>query len=109
VPLTLQSSIRHTFGTYLAFSGVNPYRLQALLGHADLKTTMNYVHVAQTGRPDDSIRQIAAWLSEQVGEVEPSSPQELGDTTLPIPQVQIAASPRSLPTGSEKGPSVSND
>jgi hypothetical protein len=92
--------LRHTFGTYLAFAGVNPYRLQALLGHADLKTTMGYVHVAQTGRPDESIRRIAGWLSEQVGEAEPSSPQRPGDTTLPIPAVERAASPPPSPKGS---------
>jgi integrase len=93
--------LRHTFGTYLAFSGVNPYRLQALLGHADLKTTMNYVHVAQTGRPDDAIRRVAAWLSEQVGEAEPSSPQKPGDTTLPIPDVETFSSRPASPRGTK--------
>jgi integrase len=93
--------LRHTFGTYLAFSGVNPYRLQALLGHADLKTTMGYVHVAQTGRPDESIRRVAAWLSEQVGEAEPSSPQKPGDTTLPIPGVETFSSRPASPKGTK--------
>ncbi|MDP2896622.1 MAG: tyrosine-type recombinase/integrase [bacterium] len=101
--------LRHTFGTYLAFAGVSPYRLQALLGHSDLKTTMNYVHVAQTGRPDDSIRRIAVWLSEQVGEAEPSSPQRPGDTTLPVPDVETDASPPPSLTASKEGSRGSTD
>ncbi len=101
--------LRHTFGTYLAFAGVSPYRLQALLGHADLNTTMNYVHVAQTGRPDEPIRRIAAWLSEQVGEAKPSSPQTPGDTTLPVPDVGTDASPRPLPTASGEDSPESSD
>ncbi len=99
--------LRHTFGTYLAFAGVNPYRLQALLGHADLKTTMGYVHVAQTGRPDDSIHRVAAWLSEQVGEGAHSVPQRPGDTTLPVPDVETVSSRRASPRGTAGGSPLS--
>ncbi|MCU0665343.1 MAG: site-specific integrase [Myxococcota bacterium] len=39
--------LRHTYGTHAAMFGVNPYRLQAWLGHKDLKTTLKYVHIAE--------------------------------------------------------------
>jgi len=37
--------IRHTFGTLLAQAGENPKNLQALMGHADIRTTLGtYCH-----------------------------------------------------------------
>lgn len=38
-------TLRHTFATHLANAGVPLPELQALLGHADIKSTMIYVHV----------------------------------------------------------------
>jgi hypothetical protein len=37
----------HTFGTHAALFGVNPWRLQAWLGHKRIDETMLYVHVAE--------------------------------------------------------------
>ena len=37
----------HTFGTHAALFGVNPWRLQAWLGHERIDETMLYVHVAE--------------------------------------------------------------
>ena len=40
-------ALRHSFGTHLALLGVNPFRLQAWMGHARMEETMLYVHLAQ--------------------------------------------------------------
>ena len=39
--------LRHSFGTHAAFFGVNPWRLQAWMGHQRIDETMLYVHVAE--------------------------------------------------------------
>lgn len=40
-------ALRHTFATHAARFGVNPWRLQAWLGHSTLTMTMRYVHHVQ--------------------------------------------------------------
>jgi integrase len=43
--------LRHTFATRLADAGTDAYTLMEILGHADIKTTMIYVHAsAEAGR-----------------------------------------------------------
>jgi integrase len=45
-------SLRHTFATHAARFGVNPWRLQAWLGHSTINMTMRYVHhVEEHHRP----------------------------------------------------------
>jgi integrase len=39
--------LRHSFGTHAALFGVNPWRLQAWMGHKRIDETMLYVHVAE--------------------------------------------------------------
>jgi integrase len=39
-------SLRHSFGTHGAMLGVNPWRLQAWMGHRRIDETMLYVHMA---------------------------------------------------------------
>lgn len=39
--------LRHAFGTHAALFGVNPWRLQAWMGHKRIDETMLYVHVAE--------------------------------------------------------------
>jgi integrase len=40
-------TLRHSYGTHLALLGVNPFRLQAWMGHARMEETLLYVHLAQ--------------------------------------------------------------
>ena len=44
--------MRHTFGTHAALFGVNPWRLQAWMGHKRIDETMLYVHVAESHARD---------------------------------------------------------
>ena len=48
---------RHTFGTRCAAAGVPLRTLQAWMGHADIKTTMKYLHYAPHA---DDARLVAA-------------------------------------------------
>jgi integrase len=47
LPVRYWHTLRHTFGTHAALFGVNPWRLQAWLGHKRIDETMLYVHVAE--------------------------------------------------------------
>jgi integrase len=52
LPLKSWHVLRHTFATHAARFGVNPWRLQAWLGHSSINMTMRYVHhVEEHGRP----------------------------------------------------------
>ncbi len=50
-PVTVHS-LRHTYATHLLEQGVDIVTIKELLGHADIATTMMYLHVAQVKRID---------------------------------------------------------
>lgn len=53
---------RHTFATHAAASGVDVWQLKDEMGHANITTTQDYVHIAQ-GMKNTSVDQIA-YVSE---------------------------------------------
>ena len=69
IPERSWHSHRHTFATHAARFGVNPWRLQAWLGHWSISMTMRYVHhVEEHHRPiPDEV------LSAQVGVSDPDA------------------------------------
>ena len=48
LPVRYWHTLRHSFGTHAALFGVNPWRLQAWMGHKRIEETMLYVHLAET-------------------------------------------------------------
>jgi len=42
-------TLRHTYATHLLEEGMDIVSIKDLLGHANIETTMVYLHVAQSG------------------------------------------------------------
>lgn len=61
--------LRHTFGSHLAMRNAPVKVIQELMGHADLKTTMIYMHLAP------GTKEAAIALLDRGAGVEPNSPQ----------------------------------
>jgi site-specific recombinase XerD len=45
--------MRHDFCTQLVKKGIDIYTVQRLAGHADIRTTMRYVHALLIGTADE--------------------------------------------------------
>lgn len=58
--------MRHTAATWLVQDGVDLYRVQALLGHEDFRTTQRYAHHA----PDAHEAVLAAWGRMRAGDAD---------------------------------------
>jgi integrase len=56
--------LRHTFGTQCAARGIDLRKIQAWMGHADIQTTMRYLHYVPAH--DDAARLTAAFTAETV-------------------------------------------
>ena len=56
--------LRHTFGTQCAAKGIDLRRIQAWMGHADIQTTMRYLHYVP--QHDDAARLTTAFTAEDV-------------------------------------------
>ncbi|MEM6337684.1 MAG: tyrosine-type recombinase/integrase [Bacteroidota bacterium] len=46
-------TLRHTSASWLAMEGISLFKIQKLLGHADISTTMRYAHLALDALQDD--------------------------------------------------------
>jgi len=56
--------LRHTFGTACAAKGIDLMKIKAWMGHADIPTTMRYLHYVP--QHDDAARLTAAFTTENV-------------------------------------------
>jgi len=67
--------LRHTFGTMCAAKGIDVVKIQKWMGHADIQTTMRYLHYVP--QHDDAARLTAAFASESVPPDVPRTPDTL--------------------------------
>ncbi len=49
-------TLRHTFASWLAMDGINPFHLKELLGHSDLKLTERYSHLSESALKQAALR-----------------------------------------------------
>ncbi len=56
--------LRHSFATHAAMFGINPWKLQAWLGHKSMDMTQRYVHVAEAHAREQPAEVLAAGQGE---------------------------------------------
>ena len=71
--------LRHTFATRLADAGTDAYTLMEIMGHADLKTTMIYVHASG----DAGLRAVEKLDAKMVFSHELVTKEKTADADLP--------------------------
>lgn len=49
-------TLRHTFASWLAIDGINPFHLKELMGHSDLKLTERYSHLSESALREAALR-----------------------------------------------------
>ena len=87
-------ALRHTFATHAARFGVNPWRLQAWLGHSTINMTMRYVHHVEEHHrpiPDEILSAGAAILDPDQRVI-----AMLGARSAALRGNTVATAPRSL-------------
>jgi integrase len=67
--------LRHTFGTQCAARNIDLRRIQAWMGHADIQTTMRYLHYVP--QHDDAARLTAAFTAESVRDAPATTTAEI--------------------------------
>ncbi|MFZ9950501.1 MAG: tyrosine-type recombinase/integrase, partial [Gemmobacter sp.] len=66
--------LRHSFASALVNHGVPIYEVQALLGHASIRTTQRYAHLAPE-RLHQSVRTVAAYYGPAIVEQDQRPPR----------------------------------
>jgi integrase len=93
-------ALRHSFATHLAHFGVNPWRLQAWLGHSTINMTMRYVHhveehyrslpeeIAEAGRGVlDPDQRVLVMLAARTAIVRGKGMAKTGDAASAVPAI----------------------
>ena len=71
--------LRHTFGTYLIWAGVDPRTVQEMMGHNDLETTLRYYSAVT----QDRMREANSELGHFIGDQKPAT-QPKPDAVYPL-------------------------
>jgi integrase len=61
---------RHHFGTMLAMNDVDAHTIAALMGHADLKTSMRYVHIADKRKREATSKLVWSQVGHKTNQAE---------------------------------------
>ena len=56
--------LRHCYGTYLVLMHIDIYVIMELMGHADIRTTMKYLHVASSSKREAVQRTFREFLGD---------------------------------------------
>ena len=74
--------LRHTYGTRAIEGGTDPLTLMKLMGHADLKTTLRYVHLSKRHLADAQVKIERYRAQREIAEVEEMKASKDVSTTV---------------------------